>query len=94
MGTAKTRGTACTHYQNENTNTESRKAQEKTELRMKQELQKFHLSTWSGHKNDYHGCKCDAKGGDPRNQKYTKYEGDRNKIQRTSKDEMARPAVE
>ena len=32
---------------------------------------------------------CDAKGGEPHNKKHTKYEGDGNKTQRTSKDEMA-----
>ena len=32
---------------------------------------------------------CDANGGDPRNKKHFKYEGDGNKTQGTSKDEMA-----
>ena len=31
---------------------------------------------------------CDANGGDPHNKKHIKYEGDGNKSQRTSKDEM------
>ena len=88
MGTAQTRRTAFIHHQNENAN-QGKNRKDRIKNETIRGIAKVTPINSVLTKNDYHGRACGAKGGDPHNKKHTKYEGGRNKTQRTSKDEMA-----